>query len=101
MSERPRPSWMQPIQYVDDRFEPSGAVAARRAPEPEDVIDTADVEELLRRPDRAPRTNYECNDTTPVDYSRGPHEEVFGVDDDYDAEGEPLPTNATLRAGRR
>jgi hypothetical protein len=38
------------------------------------------VEEILRREDR-PAREYECKDTTPINYNKGPHDDEFGVAD--------------------
>lgn len=94
MSSEKKP-WMTPIGYNDDRFVepdrdggspefqmPRGDGDGRRSGEDEDDRQARDVEDILRRPDRArEEREYECNDTSPVDYRRGPHDEELGVDE--------------------
>lgn len=98
MSERERPAWMRPVQYNDDRFEarpsapPGTGGAGREVGDNGEVKAGSDVEELLRRPDRPTRSDYECNDTTPVDYSKGPHDDELDVSDkDFEASAENPP----------
>jgi hypothetical protein len=76
----PRKPWETPIQYNEDRF-PSGDF------EPIE-LDDRDIEEYLRRPDRRAQKTYECTDTTPIDYTKGPHDHEFGV-----AESDLLPAD--------
>ena len=98
MSRKP---WETPITYNDDRWEEPkqaenlAAAAASGSDEgvDEDARSANDVEELLHR---APREghDYECTDTTPIDYTKGPHDTEFGVDEkDFDpgAENPPVP----------
>jgi hypothetical protein len=41
---------------------------------------------MLARPERTGgERTYECNDTTPVDYTRGPHDDELDLDDRDDA----------------
>lgn len=78
-----RPAWMTPIIYNDDRFEPPVAAhAATDAPVEERTED--EVEELINRPSRSARDrdrDFQSTDTTPLDYSKGPHDDEFGVED--------------------
>lgn len=75
------PIWMRPTQYVDDRFqdqpEPDKATPPPKAGRPQ-AKDTdaqrAAFKESLRE--------FRSNDAEPLDYSRGPRDEEFGVDDD-------------------
>jgi hypothetical protein len=101
MSRKP---WETPISYNDDRWrEPkaaehlAAAAAAGKPLFPDDDIearDASDVEELLRRPDRQGDREYECNDTTPIDYAKGPHDEEFGVDEkEFDGGAENPPVD--------
>jgi hypothetical protein len=80
-----RKPWEIPITYTDDRWTPMTPKQQRQADivarEERRHID--DVEEMLSRPDRGvEERHYECNDTTPVNYGKGPHTEAFGVDED-------------------
>ena len=98
-----RKPWEIPVVYNEDRWESSTAQSQHDAPPPPpkfgptdngDERDADDVEELLRRPDREEEREYECNDTTPVNYGRGPHEEEFGVDEgEFDEGVENPPLN--------
>ena len=86
----PRKPWEIPVQYNDDRWpEPSNAPDRSAAASPQgrdddaDYHDERDIEELLSRPAREPNDNdYECNDTTPVNYANGPHDRDFEDDDE-------------------
>lgn len=98
MSRSGRKPWEEPIIYNDDRFDDSRGPAeeirppnGHKAPEEEpDERDGSEVDELARRSsDDRTEPAYECNDTTPIDYSNGPHEEEFGVEDD-EPDFEPL-----------
>lgn len=95
MSRDGRKPWEVPVQYNEDRFEPPTR-PARPAPRYEesgdfDERDARDVEEILRRPDRpADDREYECNDTTPINYGRGPHDEEFGVDENEFDHADPV-----------
>jgi hypothetical protein len=81
------PPWRQPLIYNDDRWaepkqaENMAAHAASGQDDDPDVRDAGEVEEMLRRPASDGDRTYECNDTTPVDYTRGPHDEEFGVEE--------------------
>ena len=95
----PRKPWQIPLIYNEDRWpdpEPSAlpnhllGVPIGRTPDDTDDVtkdaseddtkDASEVEEILRREDRPDRV-YECNDTTPIDYNKGPHDDEFGVAD--------------------
>lgn len=76
MSRKP---WEIPIQYDEPAFEPPGEIERQLGlpdPEDDDIRDGRDAEELLNRGPRDER-DYECNDTAPIDYGRGPHDEEF------------------------
>ena len=101
MSRDGRKPWETPVVYNEDRWdEPkqvegmAANVASRGASDNGDVRDASEIEEILRRPDRnEEEREYECNDTTPINYKKGPHDEEFGVEDhDFDdgAENPPL-----------
>jgi hypothetical protein len=89
-----RPAWMVPCQYNDDRFtEPTPSPAPKGWSEIEpDVRDADDVNELMNRPEQAEK-EYECKDTTPINYNMGPHDESLGVDESqFDhPDDEPVP----------
>lgn len=101
MSDRRKP-WMVPVQYNDDRFVPPAPTPGLNQAGPPshgpsdngEERDERDIEEILRRPDRvAEEREYECTDTTPVNYDKGPHDQEFGVDDhDFD-EPDAAPLN--------
>ena len=85
------------MQYNDDRWVETGASAAPASPsagdhdpsthDHEDERDARDVDELLNRPDDHEEKVYECTDTTPINYDKGPHDDEFGVDEkDFDDE---------------
>lgn len=101
MSRSGRKPWETPIEYVEDRFvepkrvdAPESREISRGASDNGDVRDERDIEEILRRPDRKEEEReYECNDVTPINYKKGPHDEEFGVEDhDFDdgADNPPL-----------
>jgi hypothetical protein len=83
MSRKP---WETPIEYKDDRFaEPPSSphhdpsqILGEPAPRPgepdEDDEFGIDDEDM-------PETEFESADTEPMDYSRGPHDDEFGVDE--------------------
>ena len=87
----PRKPWEIPVEYVDSRWEEAGASAAPASPPAEDYDpethahederDARDVDELLNRPDGREEKVYECTNTTPVDYRKGPHDTEFGVNE--------------------
>jgi hypothetical protein len=90
-----RKPWEIPIEYRDERFDDPPATSKDRVAEPpdeDDARDSRDVEELLSRGEPEER-KYDCNDTTPVDYGKGPHDKEFGVDEkDFDAPDDaPVP----------
>ena len=94
MSRKP---WETSIEYnSSDRWgEPSRAVspASDIVQGDDDERDGRDIDEILNRAPREER-DYECTDTTPINYSKGPHDEEFGVDEkDFnpDAENPPVP----------
>lgn len=102
MSRDGRKPWEIPIQYVEDRFvertkeeSPQPFPHYKEHNDDVDERDETDVEELLRRPDRAPdEREYACNDTTPINYTKGPHDEEFGVEEtDFDEAAENPPVN--------
>ena len=92
---------MVPVQYNEDRF------PSQDRPDPLAVkvsddgtiidsgppINSAEVEEMLRRPDRKDEREYECNDVSPVDYGNGPHDKEFGVADHDFEEPDSAPVN--------
>lgn len=84
MSRKP---WQTPVIYNEDRFDDKADTpAASEFDEDGDERDASDVEELLCRPDEKGGRTYECNDSTPLNYGKGPHEEEFGVDEsEFDA----------------
>ena len=93
MSRDGRKPWEIPISYNDDRWvEPKRAEGvaenpvSRGASDNGDERDAGDIETILRRPDRVHEDReYECNDVTPINYGKGPHDEELGVDDhDFD-----------------
>ena len=93
MSRDGRKPWEIPIQYNDDRFaDPAKPdIPPVHFDLPREERTAAEIDELLRRPDRAGR-EYECKDTTPVNYAKGPHDEEFGVDDhDFDSSADNPP----------
>lgn len=88
-----RPPWMIPVVYTEDRFDddelgvPGGPVEFDV-----DERDASEIEELLSRPDRQEDDrHYECNDVSPVNYNRGPHDEEFGVDANEWDDDDPNP----------
>lgn len=84
MSEKKRLWDARPPQYNDDRFV-DGAHAATGS---DDERSADDVEALIRRPARDHDDRvYECNDTTPVDYTRGPHERAFNLTPEAEFDG--------------
>lgn len=86
-----RKPWEIPVIYNEDRFDdPPGRVVV--PPEEEDDRDVRDVESLINREEHQERT-YDCNDTTPLDYTSGPHDKEFGVDEkEFDAPDDaPVP----------
>ena len=100
MSERERPAWMVPVRYNDDRFvepTPSTPVAGgvtHGASDNGEERSGRDVEAMLRRPERSERDDYECNDTTPVNYDAGPHDDELDVSDkEFNASAENTPVN--------
>jgi len=66
-----RKPWEIPIQYN----EPD-------EPEEREPLNEQAIEDRISREPREDRRTYECNDTTPLDYSRGPH------NSEYDCSGE-------------
>ena len=85
-----RKPWQIPISYNDDRFVEEQSDRSHTTTSGlsgnGDMRDADEVEELLRRPDSRDEREYECKDTTPVNYAKGPHDEEFGVDEnDFDA----------------
>ena len=85
-SYRDKP-WLRPIEYVDDRFtDPSPSSSSPDPGRQSEELDAADVEERINRPARDDDRAYECNDATPLNYGKGPHDEVLGVEDsEFDA----------------
>ncbi len=93
--------WEVPIQYNDDRFVEPSPVHERNDPSPtsddfDDARDGRDIDQILNRESTADDwrdREYECNDTTPIDYRKGPHDDEFGVDDkDFDTSDDaPVP----------
>ncbi|SIO37195.1 hypothetical protein SAMN05444166_4173 [Singulisphaera sp. GP187] len=79
---RDRKPWEIPIIYNEDRFVESAKSSRHFSEEEQEERDHRDIDELLSRPDTRDERSYECNDTTPIDYSRGPSNEEFGVDED-------------------
>jgi hypothetical protein len=79
---------MVPVRYNDDRFvekrppaqSGQGGVAGGASDNGEEKSGR-DVEEMLRRPERRSEREYECNDTTPLNYERGPHDDELDVSD--------------------
>jgi hypothetical protein len=98
-NRRALPTNFVSTSYNDDRWsEPRAAEsAAHRAVSGQDddidERDARDVEELLRRPGEREERDYECHDTTPINYQKGPHDEEFGVDEqEFDApDMDPVP----------
>jgi hypothetical protein len=92
MSRKP---WMVPIQYTDERFvEPEGsppATASMADDEDADERDGSEIEERLSRPSRGDARTYDCNDTTPLDYSKGPLDSECGVEDRDDPAPDDVP----------
>ncbi len=98
-----RPPWMTPVIYNDDRWaspkDPENlagrTAAGKMFPENEDLDerDGHDVQELLSRPDEREEKHYECTDKTPINYSKGPHDQEFGVDEDEFDKADPDPVN--------
>jgi hypothetical protein len=92
MARRP---WETPIEYTDDRFEEASPSHVSPRPTADDDLDERgprEIEDLLNREPRAEKS-YECNDSSPLDYTKGPHDEVFGVDESqFDApDADPVP----------
>jgi hypothetical protein len=98
MSDRRKP-WMVPVQYNDDRFMENtpapGSLAPQHGPSDNgEERDERDIEEILRRPDRVEEEReYECKDTTPVNYDSGPHDQEFGVEDHDFNEPDAVPVD--------
>jgi hypothetical protein len=94
MSRDGRKPWETPIVYNEDRFvertkeespQPFPHHLEHGASDNGEVRDASEIEEILRRPDHREEREYECNDTTPINYKKGPHDEEFGVEDhDFD-----------------
>lgn len=87
---RERKPWEIPMSYNEDRFvdpQPSEARSLQDIPSREITeLDENDVIEMLNRPNDRDAKVYECNDTTPVNYGKGPHNEVLGVEEaEFDA----------------
>jgi hypothetical protein len=82
MAEKKRLWDDRPIQYTEDRFVPPPATAPPRGRTEPEAKDRSDVDELFRRPERrGDDRTYQCNDTSPLNYTRGPHDDEFGVDE--------------------
>jgi hypothetical protein len=79
MSERKKPSWMTPVIYNDTRFIDESSPQSGRETEPEER-DGRDIESLINRADREVAVN-KTNDDTPLDYSRGPHDDELDLSD--------------------
>ena len=100
---RERKPWEIPIQYNDDRFIEASPVHERNDPSPtsddfddEDGRSARDIDAILNRESTADDwgdREYECKDTTPIDYAKGEHDDEFGVDDrEFDATDDvPVP----------
>ena len=73
-----RPAWMTPIQYDDDRF---GEPEPGAPPAEYDPLHAQADDDALGVDDDLPEAEFESTDTEPMDYSRGPHDEEFGVDE--------------------
>ncbi len=88
-----RKPWEIPIQYTDDRWTPTSKEQSRLA----DIVASEenrhidDVEEILDRPDSKEERAYDCNDTSPVNYGHGPHDDEFGVDDEDTPDTDLVP----------
>ena len=81
-----RPAWMTPIQYNDDRFgepDPGDDRGLGRPPAEYDPLHASRPDEEFGADDApdAEGDGFESRDTEPVDYSLGPHDEEFGVDE--------------------
>jgi hypothetical protein len=83
------------MQYIEDRFDPPDAHGSDRVEpivsnwNPRDAEDDNDADpfdDLDERDDRSER-HYECTDTTPIDYSRGPHDRELDIDDNDEIDG--------------
>lgn len=94
----PRKPWEIPIEYNDPRWdeaspaESSSGQLSHNETDEGDEREERDIEALLKRETRNP-SGYECNDTTPLNYSKGPHQDEFGVDEkDFEApDDDPVP----------
>ena len=97
MSHDSRPPWLRPIEYVEDRFDdkhpaPTGATTPGAGDydpsDHEDERSARDISEILNRGERPERV-YECTDTTPLNYDKGPHHGVFDCAPDDQAGNGP------------
>lgn len=100
MSRDGRKPWMTPVIYNDERWvEPKASenlaanVVNHGPSDNGDEKDAKDVEEILRRPDRPERNDYECTDTTPINYGNGPHDNELDTDDRDDLTVDQTPIN--------
>jgi hypothetical protein len=79
---------MVPCYYNEDRFDDPGKAVDQDAWErttPSEALRSPDeIEELIRRGEDRAERHYECNDTTPINYTNGPHERELDVDDKDD-----------------
>jgi len=73
---------MTPVIYNDPRFVET---TKERVPEP--------FPHHMMHTDQPEKTSHKSNDTTPLDYSKGPHDDEFGVDEDEPVQSndEPVP----------
>lgn len=80
--------WMRPPQYNDTRFkEPAQAKDISDAEDIPEERTAKEIDELINRAERPrgePRNELpgQSTDTAPLDYTKGEHDEEFGVDED-------------------
>ena len=89
MSRKP---WEEPVIYNEDRFDDIRSTQPNQAEDDRGERSERDISELLRRPDRKEEREYACNDTAPLNYERGPHDEEFGDDED-ESHADPDPVD--------
>jgi hypothetical protein len=90
----PRKPWETPIEYNDTRWEespPNAIDSPQSGIEGLDERDKDEVEELMSREPREEK-EYECNDDSPLDYGRGPHDDELDTEDRFDQPDDiPVP----------
>jgi hypothetical protein len=88
MSDERKP-WEIPMQYSDDRWETGDGekMPLAEIADEQEERSSEEMDALISRGPRVERPSV-SNDKTPLDYSKGPHNEVLGVED-RDEHGSP------------